>query len=315
MSWANYAARRVLSSILILIGASIVIFSILRLIPGDPAQIMLGTLAPPGSLEELRRELGLHLPIWQQYLRWIGNIVTGNLGISFLSGEPVVTLLKQRFPASLELAIAGMVIGVALMLPLGILAAVNHNSKIDYSIIFFSQAGHSVPSFWLGIVLILIFGRFLNVLPPSGYVPIWVDPVENLKHILMPALTLGTINAAVLTRYLRSELLDELGNDYITTARAFGHPPRRIIFKYVLKNGMISTITVMGIQFGFMIGGLVIIETVFAYPGMGLLVIDSLLNRNYPVIQISLLVLAATFILINLAVDLVYGWLDPRIKY
>lgn len=315
MSWTSYAVRRVMSSIFILFGASIVIFSILRLIPGDPAQIMLGTLAPPGSLEELRRELGLHLPVWEQYLRWIGKIVTGNLGVSFVSGEPVVTLLKQRFPASLQLAIVGMLIGIILMLPLGILAAVNHNSRLDYSIVFFSQAGHSVPSFWLGIILILIFGRTLNVLPPSGYVPLWVDPIENIKHVLMPALTLGTINAAVLTRYLRSELLDELGKDYITTARAFGHPPRRIIFKYVLKNGMIATITVMGIQFGYMIGGLVIVETVFAYPGMGLLVIDSLLNRNYPLIQVSLLVLAATFIAINLVVDLIYGWLDPRIKY
>jgi peptide/nickel transport system permease protein len=315
VSWISYALKRVAISVGILLGASVVIFSIIRLVPGDPALIVLGQFAEEGAADAMRQRLGLDRPVWEQYFVWIHGVVTGNWGHSVINNQPVRDMIAIRYPRSLQLALLGLLMSVFIAFPLGIVGSINRNKLPDYGALFFSQFGVSIPGFWLGILFILVFARYLNVLPASGYYPLTQDPVRNLQHAFLPALTLGIINAAIITRYLRSEMLEELSKDYTRTARAFGHPESRVTRKYVLKNALMPTITIIGIQFGYMIGGIVIIEQVFSYPGLGQLLLDGLLNRDYPVIQLSLLVLAATFIVANLLVDLVYGLLDPRIKY
>lgn len=315
MSWTGYAIKRAFVSIGLLLAASVVIFSIVRLIPGDPVMIILGRFAEEGAAEALRRELGLHEPFWTQYFAWLQGLLTGQWGDSIKTGTPVMDLILVRFPRSLQLALLGITIGVIIAFPLGIYGAINRNSPTDYGALFFSQFGVSIPNFWLGIMLILVFARYLNVLPASGHVAFFEDPVANLKHAFLPAVTIGIINAAIFTRYIRSEMLEELGRDYVRTARAFGHSQKRIVRKYVLKNAVPPTITIIGIQFGYMVGGIVIIEQVFTYPGLGQLLLNGLFSRDYPVVQFALLALVTTFIIVNLIVDLVYGYLDPKIKY
>lgn len=315
MSLVGYAVKRAAVSVLLLLAASLVIFSLVRLIPGDPAQIILGQFAEEGAAEAIRKDLGLDEPFFVQYVEWLTGLVTGNWGESIMNGTPIVDLITTRFPRSLQLAFMGVTIGILIALPLGIYAASHRNSNGDYGALFFSQFGVSIPNFWLGIMFILFFARYLNVLPASGHVPFTEDPVANLKHAFLPAMTIGIINAAIFTRYIRSEMLEELGKDYVRTARAFGHSRERIIRKYVFKNAAPPTVTIVGVQFGYMIGGIVIIEQVFTYPGLGQLLLDSLFSRDYPVVQLALLTLVATFIFVNLIVDLAYGYLDPKIKY
>lgn len=315
MSWFGYALKRTGISIVLVFAASLVVFSIIRLIPGDPALIILGRFAEEGAAEELRKQLGLHLPFWEQYIQWIVGIFNGDWGRSVINDYSVRQMIMRRYPRSIQLALLGIGIGVLIAFPLGIIGGIKRNSLTDYGALFFSQFGVSIPNFWLGIILSLVFARYLGVLPASGYHPFLDDPIKNLKHAFLPALTIGIINAAIFTRYLRSEMLEELGSDYVRTARAFGHSRKTIVLRYVLKNAILPTITIIGVQFGYMVGGVVIIEKVFAYPGLGSLLLNSLFNRDYPPLQMALLVLVATFIFVNLIVDLVYGWLDPKIKY
>ena len=315
MSWTSYAIKRVMVSIGLLVAASIVIFSIVRLIPGDPVLIILGRFAEAGAAEALRAELGLDQPFYIQYFVWVEGLLTGDWGRSIITGTSVMSYMLIRFPRSLQLAIMGILIGIIIAYPLGIYAATHRNSKADYIALFFSQFGVSIPSFWLGIMFILLFARYLGVLPASGHVPLTEDPVANLRHAFLPALTIGIINAAIFTRYIRSEMLEHLNRDYVRTAWAFGHPRNRVIRKYVLKNALPASITIIGIQFGYMIGGIVIIEEVFTYPGLGMLLLNGLFERDYPVVQVALLVFVATFVFANLIVDLIYGYLDPKIKY
>lgn len=314
MSWLNYSIRRILSSIFVLFGASIVIFAIIRIIPGDPVALMLGETATPEQIETVRRNMGLHLPIWEQYFIWLTDIFHLRLGESLIFNKPIAELIAVRYPRSLQLAIMTIVFSTIIGVPLAIWGATNRNSSKDYLALFFSQFGVSVPSFWLGVLLILVFARWLNLLPPSGYIPFLEDPVGNLERAIMPVTALTVINAAIITRYLRAEMLDKLNDDYVRTAHAYGIPRTKVLYRYVLKNALIPTVTVIGIQFGGIIGGVVIVEAVFSYPGIGQLILDALLRRDYPVIQISLLTIAATFILVNLVVDLLYGYLDPRIR-
>lgn len=314
MSLHKYIAKRLAISTGMLFVASLLVFSIVHLLPGDPAEIILGHLATETSINAIRRELGLNQPLWKQYIDWFSGALTGDWGRSLVNGRPVLAMMEQRYPRSLQIAILSMILSVLIAFPLGIVAALNRNKLVDYVAMFFSQLGVSMPSFWLGILLILLFAKELNLVPPSGHVPLSSDPIKSLQLTILPALTLALINAAIFTRYLRSELLEELGKDYVRTSKAFGHPRRRILWKYVLRNALIPTLTVMGIQFGYMMGGIVIIEQVFVYPGLGQLLLDGLLKRDYPVIQMGLLLLAATFILINLTVDVLYGVLDPRAR-
>lgn len=315
MGLLDYTIKRFVLSVFLLLGASVVVFSIVRLVPGDPAQILAGSFATQESLEGMRRSLGLHRPAYEQYLIWIGDVVRGDWGRSLINRRPVEGMIYTRYPRSLLLALFGMAIALVIAFPLGIVGGVKRNSLADYGALFFSQLGISLPSFWLGTLLILLFAKYLNLLPPSGYVPLSESVTGYLAHTIMPALSMGVINAAIITRYLRSEILEIMGEDYVRTAKAFGHPTHRIVRKYVLRNALIPTVTIVGIQTGYMIGGIVIIEKVFAYPGVGDLLITGLLNHDYPVIQLTLLVLAGTFIVINFLVDLTYGWLNPRIRH
>jgi peptide/nickel transport system permease protein len=314
MGYLLYAARRILSSIVVLFISSLVIFMIVRLIPADPAVIILGENAGEEQLREVRRNLGLHLPIWRQYLDWMYGALTLNFGVSYIYGKPIGGLLITRFPRSVLLAALSIIIALVVAFPLAIIGAVKQNSPLDYIAIVFSQIGVSVPNFWLGIILILVFGRYLGILPPSGVVWITEDPIAWLRHSIMPAISLSVLTAAMVTRHLRSEIIENLSKDYVRTEKAFGLSRSFIIRKYVLKNAMLPTLTVIGVMFGAMIGNVVIIETVFAYPGIGALILDSILNRDYLVVQYSLLLMVSTFILINLLVDLSYGLIDPKIN-
>ena len=315
MSWASYAAKRLLVSTGLLAAASVVIFSIVRLIPGDPVEIMLGQFGDDAAADTLRAELGLDRPFYEQYFVWVTDVLTGDWGTSIHTGGSVRDLIFLRFPRSLQLAVMGIAIGLLVALPLGMYAAMNRNSRGDYASLFFSQFGVSIPSFWLGIMFILVFARYLGVLPASGHVPLTEDPIGNLRHALLPAVTIGIINAAIFTRYIRSEMLEELGKDYVRTAHAFGHPNRWVVRTYVLKNAAPPVLTIVGIQFGYMLGGIVILEEVFTYPGLGQTLLNGLLTRDYPVIQMALLIFVAAFIIVNLIVDLVYAYFDPKIKY
>lgn len=315
MSWVDYALKRLGLGILVLLGVAVIVFSMVRLVPGDPAVVILGRQTNPEVLERLRRDLGLHLPVWKQFVVWIADLLQGDWGSSVHSGTPVMELIAQRYPRTLELTLVAILISILISFPAGIASGSNRNTPIDYAAMFFSQLGVSIPSFWMGLMFILLFAKYLNLLPPSGYVPFSEDPIGNLERILMPALTLGIINAAVITRFLRASLLEQLSKDYIRTARAFGHPRRRVILKYTLRNSLIPTLTIIGLQFGWLLGGVVVVEEVFAFPGVGRLIVSGIFDRDYPVVQGSLLIFAATFVLINLVVDLLYAWLDPRIKY
>lgn len=315
MSWFTYAFKRLIFGIMIVFGVSVIIFSIVRLVPGDPARIVAGEFATEQSVETIRTSLGLNQPLWVQYLDWVGGILSGDFGESLISGESVNELLKQRYARTMLLTATALVLSLLISFPAGIISATNRNTGRDYAAMVFSQVGLSIPSFWLGIILILVFSVQLGWLPVSGYHPFTEDPIRSLRHALLPAFTLAVVEAAVITRFVRSSMLEELNEDYARTARAFGHKPKTVVRKYVLKNALIPAVTVVGLQIGFMLGGTVIIEQVFAWPGMGRLILNSILTRDYPVIQAGLLLLAGTFVLINLLVDLTYAWLDPRIKY
>lgn len=315
MSLLEYTAKRSGISLIIMFGISIVIFSIVRLVPGDPAAVLAGEFATAEGVEAVRRELGLHLPIWEQYMNWIGGILIGEMGKSYMTDQPVADLLLVRYPRSLQLTIGGILISLLIAFPAGIFASVKRNTKYDYSAMFFSQVGVSIPSFWLGLMFILLFGQYLDILPPSGYVPFTEDPIGSLIRTLMPALTLGIINGAVITRFLRSSMLEEFSQDYIRTARAAGISEAKIVGKYTLKNALIPTLTIIGLQVGWLLGGVVIVEAVFAWPGVGTLILKAIERRDYPVIQMGLLALASTFVVVNLIVDLLHAWVDPKIKY
>lgn len=315
MGYKEFVVNRLLSAMFVLFAASVLIFSILRMIPGDPARIMLGEDATPEAVQAQRDRLGLDVPIHEQYIGWVGDILTLSMGESIMTGVPIEAMLAIRYPRSLSLAFAAIGIALMIAVPFGVIAATKENSIADYAALFFSQLGISIPNFVLGIFLILIFAAQLNVLPSTGYVSPFESFPEYIRHLVMPAVTMGIINGAILTRFVRSEMLEQLNNDYVRTARAFGHPEDRIIRRFTLRNALIPMITVTGIQFAGLVGGLVVIEQVFSYPGMGVLILDALFNRDYPVLQIGLLLIAATFIIVNLVVDMIYGYLDPRVKH
>lgn len=315
MSWGSYAIKRLFVSLWVLLAASVLIFGIVHLVPGNPARIRLGRFASEEDVKALEAQMGLDEPLHLQFYEWFVGLVTGDWGRSLVTNQEIFTLVVQRFPKSIELALFALLIGVTISLPLGIFAAVRRDTVSDQATLVVSQIGIAIPNFWLGIMLSLIFARWFGLLPASGSVAFREDPIENIRRLILPGISLGVLTAAVLTRYMRSEMLEKLRAEYVTTARAYGHPERRIVWKYSLKNALIPYITMLGMQFGFLIGGVVVIETVFSYGGVGQLILNALLDRDYPVVQVSLLILVATFLLANLIVDLVYGYLNPKIKY
>ena len=311
----KYILRRLIQIIPVLFIASIIVFSIIHLIPGDPASIMAGSNATDEQLAALRSQYGLDQPIWTQYFIWLGNVVTGNLGNSLINGFPVNELIKQRIPATIELAVAAAIIGALIALPLGIFSALRPGSIIDFTTTVFSALSFAVPGFWLAILFVLFFSLQLKLLPPSGRPEFSTQPIEHLKALIMPALTLGIAMAAKLTRYLRSAMLDELGRDYTRTARGKGLSETAIVIRHVLRNSLIPVITVFGLQIGDLLSGAIIIESIFAWPGVGRLTIQAINWRDYSILQASVMFIVVAFLVVNLLTDLIYGFIDPRIRY
>ncbi len=294
---------------------SIGVFGLLHLTPGDPALLVLGEDASKQQVVQLRHELGLDRPIYEQYAIWISRVVRGDLGVSIRNHQPVTKVILERLPATLELGLTALLWAIVVSVPLGTIAALRRGSPIDVASTSFTIAGVSVPNFVVGLLLILVIAVTLRVLPPGGYVSFLADPSDNLRRLILPALTLGTAAAAVNTRFTRSAMIEVLGQDYIRTARAKGARWSKVVTGHALKNALIPVVTVVGIQVGQIIEGAVVTETVFAWPGVGQYAVASIGTRDYPIIQGIVLLAAFSFMFANLLVDLAYAWLDPRITF
>jgi peptide/nickel transport system permease protein len=294
---------------------SAVVFSLIHLTPGDPVRIMLREEADPVAVATLRHQLGLDQPLPLQYLTWLGRAVQGELGRSIRTNQPVVEAIRQRAPVTLSLALAALLVALAIGLPAGILAALRRNSVMDVLATLVAIAGVSLPSFWLAMLLILVFSVALGWLPPLGWVSPDRDPVGWVRSLVLPSVTLGVAIAAVVMRMTRASLLEVLELDYVRTARAKGLAERRIVLGHALQNALIPVVTVVGLQAGALLGGAVITETIFALPGVGRLLVDAIFQRDFPIVQGVVLFLAVNFLVVNVLVDLTYAWLDPRISY
>ena len=314
---ATYILQRVLQMIPVMVLASIISFSIIFLLPGDPALLILGDqLASDRAIYEAKRaELGLDRPLPIQYLDWLGKTLRGDLGTSTRDRQPVIQGIRERLPVTLQLASLALLLALAISLPAGIISALRPGSKLDIAASLFAFSGIALPNFWFGILLIYLFAVFLRWLPPSGYVPFSEDPAQNLLRMLMPALTLGLGLSAVLMRQTRSSLLEVLHQDYMTTARAKGLGQKAVVLGHALKNALIPVVTVLGLQTGLLFGGAVITESIFSIPGLGRWAVDSITNRDFPVVQAVSLVLAVGVLLANLLADIAYAYIDPRIHY
>jgi peptide/nickel transport system permease protein len=294
---------------------SIIIFAVLMAIPGDPAQIILGIHATPETLQQLRHQLGLDRPLTIQYLSYMKNLAMGDLGRSITYDVPIGSLIFSRLQVTIPLALLSMIFAVLLSIPLGIYSAIHRNRPGDYGIMVFSQVGLAVPAFWAGILLILLFAVTLHWFPAGGFESWLVDPVRAARSLLLPALSLGVVRAAVLTRMTRSSMLEILGEDYIRTARSKGLPERIVVYKHAFRNAIIPVVTIVGLQAGDLLAGAIIIENVFHLPGVGRLVFEAIGQRDLPVIQGVVLFIAITIVVINFVTDIAYGYLDPRIRY
>ena len=311
----GYVARRLLQAIGVLVGVSVVVFAIIHLVPGDPVRLALGTRFDQGTYDALRERAGLNQPLLVQYFNWAGSALTGDLGVSFRSGRPVTGLILERLPATLSLAGGAIVVALAIAIPFGIISAIRQGSVLDYAATAFSQAGISIPDFWMGILFILFFALRLDVLPPSGYVSILESPWQWFTHLIMPAVTVGVVSGSIITRFVRSSMLEALGEDFTRTARSKGLRERLVVRRHVLRNALIPVITITGLQLAYLLSGLIVVEQVFAWPGLGLLALDAVQARDFPVLQGAVLLFALFFLLVNLLVDLLYAFLDPRIRY
>jgi peptide/nickel transport system permease protein len=301
----GYVVRKVVHTLFVAVGVITLVFVALRM-SGDPAAAMLPGDASVEETVALRRTLGLDRPLYAQYASFLGSAVTGDFGTSFRHQQPAFELVLERLPATLELAFAALVLALAVALPLGILAAVYRGGAIDVAAMVFAVIGQATPYFWMGIMLILIVAVQLDWLPTSGR--------GGLDRLILPAITLGTHFAASLARLTRTSMLEVLGQNFVTTARAKGLGERSVILGHALKNAAVPVVTLIGLQFGTLLGGAVVTETIFAWPGVGRLAVQSIFVRDYPVVQAGVLVLALTFVALNLLVDVLYGWLDPRIR-
>jgi peptide/nickel transport system permease protein len=311
----GYLVRRTLQMLLALLGVSVIVFAIIHLVPGDPVRTALGTRFDQEIYDALVERNGLDRPIVVQYFAWLANAVGGDLGVSFRDGRPVTELVVERLPATLTLAAAALVVAVTVALPLGVVSAMRSGSKLDYAATAASQVGVSVPDFWAGIMYILLFSLTLRWLPPSNYVSPAESITEWLRHLLLPALTVGLVSASILFRFIRSAVLEAASQDYVRTARAKGVSERRVLWDHILPNAWVSIVTVVGLQLGFLLGGVVVVEVIFNWPGIGRLALIAVNNRDFTLLQGTVLYVALMFLLVNLLVDLLYATLDPRIKY
>src|SRR5215470_5834659 len=314
---ARYIVVRLYSMVLTLVGLSVLVFLMLRLVPGTVVEQMIGAdaIANPVMVEELKRFFGLDQPWYLQYSRWIGGLAHGDLGTSWRTGKPVVSLILERLPVTIELALLSVVFALLIGIPAGIISAARRDQAVDNVTRVGALLGLSVPVFWQGTMLILFFSIYLRWMPPLMWVDFWTDPRRNLTIMLLPALCLGTASAANIARTTRAGMLDVLRSEYIRTASAKGLAGGAVVLKHALKNALIPVVTVAGLQIGILLGGTVVIEEVFTLPGIGRLVLWSIYQRDYPLTQSTILFIAVMFMTINLAVDVLYGYLDPRIRY
>jgi peptide/nickel transport system permease protein len=354
----RYILRRLLLLVPVLLGISIITFGMLRLIPGDPAMVMMGERASPEQVEAFRERMGLDEPIYVQYLRYMRDLVQLDLGRSILTNRPVTEEIALRFPATFELTMGAMAFATIFGAAAGIVAAYNHNSFLDVFIMFIALVGVSMPIFWLGLMLAYLFGFKLRWLPPSGRLTVgvellslveawqleealqgreglrglldflsgfyvlnavltanWTALWDVIKHLILPSVALGSIPMAIIARMTRSSLLETLGEDYIRTARAKGLYEQAVLFSHALRNALLPIVTVVGLQLGLLLGGAILTETIFSWPGLGRLVVNRILARDYPAVQGSVIIIASTFVFVNLIVDISYAYLDPRIHY
>ncbi|MBW4701401.1 MULTISPECIES: ABC transporter permease [unclassified Micromonospora] len=310
----RFVLRRLLQSVVVLLGVTLVVFLLLQLVPGDPVRVALGTRFDQQTYDALRERSGLDRPLVVQYLSYVGHALTGDLGVSFRSGQPVTTIVLERLPATLSLAVTAVLLALLVAFPLGVLSAVRSGSFVDHAARVFSQFGVSVPDFWTGIMGILLFAGVLGWLPPSGYVALTDDPAGWASHVALPAAAVGLVTASILTRFIRSSVLEVLAEDYVRTAEAKGLRRRVVVVRHVLRNALIPVVTVVGVQLASLVGGVIVIEVLFAWPGIGRLTYDAVQARDYPVLQGAVLFVATLFLLTNLLVDVLYARLDPRIR-
>lgn len=311
----RYVTRRLLQAIPTLLLASVVVFLMIYLIPGDPASTILGPNAFPVQVAALRAEMGLDQPLPVQYLIWLGRVIRGDLGESFINGFPVSELLLRRLAATVQLTVAALLFAVVLAFAVG-MASVRYRGRLGGRLAMaWLGVSYAVPTFWLGVLLIILFSTQLGVLPPTGYESIVANPGDGWRYLLLPALTLGVYTSSVLARFLRSSLLEVIGLDYIRTAQAKGLRERQVFLRHALKNALIPVVTVLGVQFGTLLGGAVVTEAVFDWPGVGQMLLYAIRVRDYTVVQGTVLFLVVVFVLLNLVTDIAYGFLDPRISH
>jgi len=311
----QYIIKRIFYFIPTLLLVAFMVFFLIHLIPGDPVIVMLGEDASPENVEAVRKALGLDRPLPLQFGIWIGNVLRGNFGTSIQTKLPVVQCIKERFPVTITLTTLALLFSLILSLPSGIMAAICQNTRKDYLFMLASILGVSIPGFWLGLMALLIFSVYIGWFPSIGFVPIWEDFWEGLRFLILPATTMGLYMAAVVARMVRSSMLEVLRLEYVTHARAKGLSEWKVIAKHALKNAFGPTLTTIGIQYGRLLGGAVVTETVFSLPGLGKYLVVAIYARDYPVVQGCILFIALIYVVINLVVDLLYSYLDPRIEY
>jgi peptide/nickel transport system permease protein len=311
----RYVLFRLVQLLPVLLLASVGVWLMIHLIPGDPAIALLGPEVTPEQLARARVLMGLDRPLPVQYALWLGRVLRGDLGVSYLNGLPVTTMLAQRIPVTVQLTVASLVVALAIAAPMGIASAVRPRSWIARAVTGYNALAMAVPTFWLGILLVLFFGLWLRWLPTSGFVPFWQEPGRAVRFLILPAFTLGAYVSAVLARFTRAALLETLYQDYVRTARAKGLGERAVVGLHALRNALIPVVTVVGLQFGAFMGGTVITEAIFDYPGLGRMLLQAILTRDYTVVQGTILFVVVAFVVINLLTDLAYALLDPRIRY
>jgi len=310
----KYILNRIIYLIPVLFIMSVVVFSFIHLIPGDPIDAILGLNASEEARAEVRKSLGLDRNIVVQYLSWISGVVSGDFGESIVTKEPVLKLIMEKLPATLLLAVASILVSVFIAIFAGTIAAVNKGTWTDMGILILALAGISVPVFWIGILAVLIFAVAWPIFPAIGYVSPLVDPLAAIRHLTLPAVCMGAALAGAIARMTRSEMIEQLGKDYIVTARAKGLSPREVTYRHALRNSLITVVTFTGLEFGTLLGGAIIVETIFAWPGLGRTVIQAIFSRDYPMVQGIVLFLAFFFVFVNLLVDVSYTFLNPQIR-
>ncbi|KTS06945.1 ABC transporter permease [Microbacterium testaceum] len=311
---ARFLGARLLSSAIVLLGVLIVVFALVHLVPGDPVRLALGTRYTPEAYEALRAASGLDRSLPEQFFSYLAHAVTGDLGVSFRNGQPVTTTLLQRLPATISLALVGLVVALIISIPAGIYSALREGRVSDVIVRLSSQFGVSIPDFWLGMLLISLFSVTLGLLPASGYAAFADDPAGWLRQVTLPGVTVGLVAGAIMTRYIRAAVIDVASSGYIRTAVSKGLPRRVVVSRHIVRGALVPVLTIAGIQLATILGGVIVVEVVFAWPGLGRLVYDAVAARDYPLIQGAVLLVAVMFIVVNLIVDVLHAVVDPRIR-